>query len=76
MAIASQSHLFLVSVDSQLADESLDAAVAYRLRGSDAIYVAVAQRYSSILVTRHREQRERVLGSTIVRNPDEILADW
>ena len=51
------------------------AAAQYRLRGSDAVYAAVALRFGSVLVTLDREQRERLEEIVTSRYPTEILAE-
>ncbi len=70
------AHLVLVSVDETLAQQAADLAAQYRLRGADAVYVAVAVRFGSILVTRDKEQRERVNDVITVRWPFEALMEW
>jgi predicted nucleic acid-binding protein len=52
----------------------VDAAAQYRLRGSDAIYAAVALRFGSTLVTLDQEQRERVQAALLSLSPLEALA--
>ena len=69
-------HLVLVPLDETLADQAADAAAQHRLRGSDAVYAAVALRFGSTLVTLDREQRERVADVIPARLPAEALAEW
>ena len=69
-------HLVLVSVDEVLAQQAADVAAHYRLRGSDAVYAAVALRFGSTMVTLDREQRERVAAVVTARAPSEALAEW
>jgi predicted nucleic acid-binding protein len=52
----------LVSVDADLAQFSADVAARLRLRGADAIYVALAQRLGVPLITWDIEQRDRGRG--------------
>jgi predicted nucleic acid-binding protein len=68
-------HLVLVPLDSTLANQAIDVAAQYRLRGSDAVYTAVALRFGSSLVTLDREQKERVLSILSTRYPAEALAE-
>ncbi|HID62769.1 MAG TPA: PIN domain-containing protein [Anaerolineae bacterium] len=68
-------HLVLIPLDTTLAQQAADAAAQYRLRGSDAVYVAVALRFGSTLVTLDREQRERVAVTLTARYPAEALAE-
>jgi len=64
-------HLVWVPLDTTLAQQAADVAVRYRLRGSDAVYAAVALRFGSTLVTLDREQRERVAEALPTRYPAE-----
>jgi predicted nucleic acid-binding protein len=68
-------HLVLVPLDMALAQQATDLAARYRLRGSDAVYAAVALRFGSTLVTLDREQRERVAEVLTARYPAEVLAE-
>src|SRR6266545_6217875 len=58
-----------VSVDSSLADLAVDIAAEHRLRGSDAVYAAVALRFGTELITLDKEQLERLPKVLSVRNP-------
>jgi predicted nucleic acid-binding protein len=67
--------LFLETVDEDLARESARLAIDLGLRGSDAVYVAVALRHSYTLVSWDREQRERARSVVDVASPaDDLLA--
>ena len=68
-------HLVLVPLDETLAGQAADAAAQHRLRGSDAVYAAVALRFGSTLVTLDREQWERVADVIPARLPTEALAE-
>jgi predicted nucleic acid-binding protein len=68
-------HLVLVPSDTALAQQATDLAARYRLRGSDAVYAALALRFGSTLVTLDREQRERVAEALTARYPAEVLAE-
>jgi predicted nucleic acid-binding protein len=67
-------HLVLVPLDETLAHQASEAAAEHGLRGSDAVYVAVAQRYGSTLVTLDRDQRARASGAVSSCEPQEIAA--
>lgn len=67
--------LVSVALDNALAREASDVAATHRLRGSDAVYAAVALRFGSVLVTRDREQRERLQSVLTTRFPDEVLSE-
>ena len=66
--------LILVPLDDRLADQAADIAALHRLRGSDAVYAAVALRFGSTLVTLDEEQRKRVANVIPTRLPAEALA--
>ena len=68
-------HLVLVPLDTTLAQQAADVAARYRLRGSDAVYAAVALRFGSTLVTLDREQRERVAEALPTRYPAEVAVE-
>lgn len=63
------SNLTLVSLDENLADFASEVAANHRLRGTDAIYAAVALRFGSELVTLDKEQLERLPKVLPVRAP-------
>lgn len=68
-------HLMLVPLDTTLARQAVDVAARHRLRGSDAVYAAVALRFGCTLVTLDREQRERASHALAARYPAEVLAE-
>jgi len=59
-ALSQLSHLVWVTLDTGLAQEAADIAAQYNLRGSDAVYVAVAYRFGADLITLDKEQHDRV----------------
>lgn len=73
-ALARLPQLILVAVDTKLAHQSGDVAAEYRLRGSDAVFAAVALRFGSVLVTRDGEQLRRLADVVEARSPEEELA--
>lgn len=74
-ATAGLSHLTLVTLTPTMARQAAELAAKHRLRGADSIYVAVARRYGTTLVSRDDEQRSR--GSIVVacQTPEEALGD-
>ena len=74
-ALSRLPHLVLVSLDVVLAQQAAEVAAQARLRGSDAVYAAVALRFGSILITLDREQKKRVSGVLTTRYPAEALAE-
>ena len=68
-------YLTLVPLDKLLAEQSLNAAAFYRARGSDAVYIAVAQRYATALVTLDKQQHQR--ANTVLQTyfPKDLLPE-
>ena len=60
-----------VDVDETVANLAVDIAANNRLRGSDAIYAAVALRFGTELITLDREQLERLPDVLPVRGPSK-----
>ncbi len=67
--------LILVALDETLAMLAAQIASEHRLRGSDAVYGAVALRFGSPLITLDREQYSRLKAVVHSRYPQEILRD-
>jgi len=68
-------NLVLKPLDQILAQQASDIAAQYSLRGSDAVYAAVALQFGSTLVSLDREQRERVATALPTCTPANALAD-
>ncbi|MBM3182050.1 MAG: type II toxin-antitoxin system VapC family toxin [Chloroflexi bacterium] len=62
-------NITFIDLDSSLADLAVEVAAQHRLRGSDAVYAAVALRFGTELVTLDREQLERLPKVLSVRAP-------
>ena len=60
-------------LDDVLAEEAARLGSEYRLRGDDAVYVAVAKRYGATLATRDWQQLERLPSTLPVLTPIEAL---
>ena len=75
-ALSRLPHLVLIPLDITLARQAADVAAQHRMRGSDAVYAAVALRFGSTLITLDREQRERVASVLLTRYPAEALEEW
>ena len=58
-----------VDVEASVADLAVDIAANNRLRGSDAIYAAVALRFGTELITLDREQLDRLPKLLSVKAP-------
>jgi len=63
------STITIIDLDESLAEVATESAANYHLRGSDAIYAAVATRIATQLVTVDSEQIERVKKVVKVRRP-------
>ena len=74
-ALSRLPNLVLVTLDATLAQQAADVAAQYRLRGSDAVYAAVALRFGSVLMTLDHEQRERLDPVVTSYYPAEVVAD-
>lgn len=68
-------HLILVPLDDLLAVQAAQLAADHGLRGSDAVYGAVALRFGSVLVTLDREQRARLGAVLPTHSPAEVLEE-
>ena len=63
-----------IAVDKSVGWMAAYAAASYRIRGCDAVYVALAQNLSAVLVTLDRQQRERSPRTVFAQAPADILA--
>jgi predicted nucleic acid-binding protein len=61
--------LTLIDLDESLADFASEVAAKYRLRGSDAVYAAVALRFGTQLISLDKEQLERLPKVLSVKKP-------
>jgi len=59
-------------LDGSIADLSVDIAANNRLRGSDAVYAAVALRFGTELITLDKEQLDRLPKLLPVHTPNRI----
>lgn len=75
IATAGLSHLTLVSLTPAMTRQAAELAAAHRLRGADAIYLAVTRRYGTTLVSRDGEQRTRGSVIAVCQTPEEALKD-
>jgi len=75
LALSRLPHLVMVPLDETLARQALDVAAGHRLRGSDAVYVAVALRFGSTLVTLDREQLGKIAGAVPACQPSTVLEE-
>ena len=73
-AAAALPHLTLVTLTPAMARQAAELAATHRLRGADAVYLAVARRYGTTLVSRDEEQRVRGSGVVTCQTPEEALS--
>ena len=66
----------ITPVDEVLGTLAAEVAAEYRLRGCDAIYVALAYVEQAVLITLDGQQRERTPATLRARTPAEALAEW
>jgi predicted nucleic acid-binding protein len=65
--------LKIVSVDEKLGGLAVQIAARQRIRGCDAVYVALARRMGVPLITLDRQQRERASTTVRAYTPAEAL---
>ena len=69
-------HLVLVPLDAVLARQAVDVAAVHQLRGSDAVYIATALRFGSMLATLDHEQHDRAAAALKTVYPAEALTEF
>lgn len=67
-------HLTLIPLNDTVAWQAVEIAANFKLRGSDAAYVAVARRYGATLVTLDKEQQARASAVVAALSPAEATA--
>jgi predicted nucleic acid-binding protein len=72
-ATAALPHLTLIALTTAVARQAAELAASHRLRGADAVYVAVARRYGTAIVSRDDEQRARGAAVVTCQTPEEAL---
>jgi predicted nucleic acid-binding protein len=72
-ATAALPHLMLVTLTPAMARQAAELAARHRLRGADAVYLAVARRYGTTLVSRDDEQRTRGSAVATCKTPAEAI---
>ncbi len=72
LALQRLPYIVLLPLDKVLARQSVEMAAGYRLRGSDAVYAAVAQRFACPLITLDREQHDRLAALLPTYYPAEL----
>ena len=74
-ATAALPHVTLVTLTTTMATQAAELAAKHRLRGADAVYLAVARRYGTLLVSRDDEQRARGSAVAVCQTPEETQTD-
>jgi predicted nucleic acid-binding protein len=65
--------MIVIPLDETLSQAAVESAIKHRLRGSDAVYVAVAVRFATSLVTLDREQQTRASSAVNTCDPHQAL---
>lgn len=73
---ASRADLRRMTVDTTLGDQAARIAAEQRIRGCDAVYVALTECEQAVLVTLDGQQRERAPLSVIARTPTQALREF
>jgi predicted nucleic acid-binding protein len=73
-ALARLPNMVFISLDQTLSEQALKIAAMYRLRGSDAVYVSVAQRFACPLLTLDKEQHDRAANVLETYYPRDLLS--
>jgi len=68
-------HYHIVPADDVLGERAAAPAADHRIRGCDAVYVALAQEHGATLITLDHQQRERVPQGIVARSPAEALSE-
>jgi predicted nucleic acid-binding protein len=74
LATAALPHLTLVTLTAALARRAAQLAAGYRVRGADAVYLAIARRYATTLISRDREQLTRGASVVSCLTPEQALS--
>ena len=67
-------NLALIALSQEQAEEAARIAASCRVRGADAVYVAVAQEHGTTLVTWDQELLERGAAAVLTLTPSDWLA--
>jgi len=74
-ATAALPHLTLVSLTPAIAGRAAELAATHRLRGADALYLELARRYATTLVSRDDEQLTRGSDVVMCQTPEAALGN-
>jgi predicted nucleic acid-binding protein len=68
-------HLTLVSLTPAITRRAAELAATHRLRAADAVYLEVARRYATTLVSRDDEQLTRGSAVAVCQTPEGALSN-
>lgn len=69
-------NLHLRPVFEPLADAAAELALSHRIKGCDAVYVALAREMQIPLITLDQEQAKRAPVEVRALTPEQALAEW
>ena len=72
-ALSRLPNIFLIPLDSSLAEQAAELAARHGLRGADSVYAAVAEKYDCILISLDNEHLNRLTGIVTVQRPEDAL---
>ncbi|WP_417909451.1 type II toxin-antitoxin system VapC family toxin [Candidatus Electronema sp. PJ] len=72
-ALSRLPNIFLIPLDSSLAERAASLAAQHGLRGADSVYAAVAKKYDCILISLDNEHLTRLAGVVAVQRPEDAL---
>lgn len=64
-----------IPLDNAVAEMAAQLGAQARLRGADAVYVAIARHYGATLITRDQQQLDRLAALVRVMTPEDVLAN-
>jgi predicted nucleic acid-binding protein len=67
--LAHSEAIELIQITMAIAERAAEVAAEYRIRGCDAVYVALADQLNDTLVTLDRQQLERGAAVVTIRTP-------
>lgn len=73
---ATRADLRRIPVDTALGDHAARIAAQQRIRGCDAVYVALADFEQAVLVTLDGQQRASAPSNVIARTPAQVLREF
>ncbi|MDM8557987.1 type II toxin-antitoxin system VapC family toxin [Candidatus Parabeggiatoa sp. HSG14] len=75
IALQKLPQITFIPLDHEITQQALEVAANYQLRGADAVYVAVALRYNTSLISLDQEHLTRVTSIIPTLTPAQALAN-